>query len=135
MNNENNNDIIFDNNSNNINNVPLDNSTVDYNKLYNVNNDNVTLNTQQQVYQNGTTSQGIIGQSVQNNNMAVGINNQPLPVEDQIINPEVTPLEQNNVNEDTEPEKKKSFIFVVIIALIIFIAVIFLFPIIFKKGF
>lgn len=140
MNNENNNDIIFDTN-----NKPLDNSTVDYNKLY-----NVEVNQQQTQVQNQNIQQQINpqvqpqyvqpqinsqGQPVQNNIQSTNINSTTVPVEDQIINPVVTPLEQDNINEDNEPEKKKSFIFAIVIALIIIIAVMFLFPILFKKGF
>lgn len=142
MNNENNNDIIFDTN-----NKPLDNSTVDYNKLYNV---DVNQQPQQAQVQNQNIQQQINpqvhpqyvhpqinsqGQPVQNNIQSTNINSTTVPVEDQIINPVVTPLEQDNINEDNEPEKKKSFIFAIVIALIIIIAVIFLFPILFKKGF
>lgn len=140
MNNENNNDIIFDTN-----NKPLDNSTVDYNKLY-----NVEVNQQQTQVQNQNIQQQINpqvqpqyvqpqinsqGQPVQNNIQSTNTNSTIVPVEDQIINPVVTPLEQDNINEDNEPEKKKSFIFAIVIALIIIIAVMFLFPILFKKGF
>ena len=140
MNNENNNDIIFDTN-----NKPLDNSTVDYNKLY-----NVEVNQQQTQVQNQNIQQQINpqvqpqyvqpqinsqGQPVQNNIQSTNINSTTVPVEDQIIKPVVTPLEQDNINEDNEPEKKKSFIFAIVIALIIIIAVMFLFPILFKKGF
>lgn len=128
MNGENNN-IIFDSN-----NQTLDNSTVDYNKLYNVSNQTTQNNMQQTPYQGNNTTNVNSTQFNQNSNQQVGINNQPLPIEDQIINPETTPLEQNKVNEDSEPEKKKSFIFVIIIALIIIITVMFLFPILFKKG-
>lgn len=142
MNNENNNDIIFDTN-----NKPLDNSTVDYNKLYNV---EVNQQPQQTQVQNQNIQQQINpqvqqqyvqpqinsqGQPVQNNIQSTNINSTTVPVEDQIINPVVTPLEQDNINEDNEPEKKKSFIFAIVIALIIIIAVMFLFPILFKKGF
>lgn len=142
MNNENNNDIIFDTN-----NKPLDNSTVDYNKLYNV---EVNQQPQQTQVQNQNIQQQINpqvqpqyvqsqinsqGHPVQNNIQSTNINSTTVPVEDQIINPVVTPLEQDNINEDNEPEKKKSFIFAIVIALIIIIAVMFLFPILFKKGF
>lgn len=150
MNNENNNDIIFDTN-----NTPLDNSTVDYNKLYNVEVEQQTQPVQQsqpvqqqvQIQSQPITQQ--INQQIhvqqqtaqpeqqvqptQNlNTLEPNINQ---PIDDEIINPVVTPLEQDSVNEDSEPEKKKSFVFVIIIALILIIAIMFLFPIIFKKSF
>ena len=145
MNNENNNDIIFDTN-----NKPLDNSTVDYNKLYNVEVNQQQQQQQQTQVQNQNIQQQINpqvqpqyvqpqinfqGQPVQNNIQSTNTYSSIVPVEDQIINPVVTPLEQDNINEDNEPEKKKSFIFAIVIALIIIIAVMFLFPILFKKGF
>ena len=144
MNNENNNDIIFDTN-----NTPLDNSTLDYNKLYNVNTNQQSQPEQQQVQIQSqpmtqqispqaqiqvqqTTVQPIEpqAQAVQNLN---SLENKS--IEDEIINPVVTPLEQDNINKDAEPEKKKSFIFVIIIALIIIITIMFIFPIIFKRRF
>lgn len=139
MNNENNNDIIFDTN-----NAPLDNSTVDYNKLYNVEVEQQTqpvqqlqtatqqINSQIQTHQEQQIQPQQQDQPVQNLNIDEPDIKQP--IEDEIINPVVTPLEQDNVNEDSEPEKRKSFVFVIIIALILIIAIMFLFPIIFKKG-
>lgn len=145
MNNENNNDIIFDTN-----NKPLDNSTIDYNKLYNievnpqpqpqvqVQTQNVPQQINPQIQAQPQPVQQQVNpqiQTVQNQNNVQPINQTTIPIDDQIINPVVTPLEQDNVNEDSEPEKRKSFIFVIVVALIIIIAIMFLFPILFKKGF
>lgn len=105
MNNENNNGIIFDNN-----NKPLDNSTVDYNSLYNVNNKQTA---------NGATAIDEINQKI---------------AEEKVIAPTQSAIENNSISVNTK-ENKKSMAIVIIIGVLILAAVIFLFPYLIKKGF
>jgi len=104
MNNENNNGIIFDNNK------PLDNSTVDYNSLYNVNS-------------NQTTSE----------ETAIDEINQKI-AEEKVIVPTQSAIENNSVSVNSK-ENKKSMAIVIIIGILILAVVIFLFPYLIKKGF
>lgn len=101
------NNIVFDNNQ-----QPLDNSTVDYNSLYNINANQAQI----EEYNN------------QINEIDKKI------AEEQIVNPEVTSLEK--VNTDTpSDESEKGLPFIAIIAGFILIIILFLFPYIANNRF